>query len=241
MADNYLEQRMEDLRTGRLKQQSGRLKMAPGTTGKGYIRFPFPQRRVLIIGSLGVIEKEIARSYLRAGCRVAIFDNSTEPGESMAKEEGVRFFNVDWQNESALQNAFEKLLKAWLDVDVVINSVFDICNKQLDALLGLLKLWNAHRKRFAIPNEYGGRIINVWLNKTLIEVQDDVQNEAQTRWKRIMMDQMEAVAEFNPSVNLLCLCGENSDALALQTARTCLFLSLPGNECINATRILLTK
>lgn len=241
MADNYLEQRMEDLRAGRLKQQSGQIQRAGSSPKRGYIQFPFPPRRVLIVGRPDVIGVEIVRSYLRAGCRVAVFDNSSEPGERMAKEEGIRFSKVDICDEETLQNAFEKLLKAWLDVDVVINCVVERGPERFEAFLALLCIWNLHRKQFPIPTDYGGRIINVVPDKTLSQLHAKTNYGAQTIEAGILMEQRGAVTEFHAAANFLSICGENSDNLAIQTARTCLFLSLPGNECISAETIRLTK
>ena len=77
MADNYLERRMEELRSGRLA-----IKAIPGIKPKA--------RRILVAGGCHGIAREKALEYRKSGCRVAVFDSDEFAGKQMAHDHGIR-------------------------------------------------------------------------------------------------------------------------------------------------------
>lgn len=174
MADNYLERRMEDLRSGRLRNVAA---PAASPARKGEIRISFPARRVLVTGGAGGIGLAVTRAYLKAGCKVAVMDTDREAGERLAHDEGVRFYNTDISDRDALENALDNLLTAWKDIDIVVSNAgislfqplvesdpqtFDhIIATNLRPTYIIARVWARHRRRYPLPNSFCGRMITI--------------------------------------------------------------------------------
>ncbi len=147
MADNYLEQRMEDLRTGRLRSSLSAASRPSAV-----------KRRVLVAAGTTPLGMDIARRYLRRGFRVAIFGFDAEAGREMAYREGVRFHHLpSGEDREATEAAFANLLKAWRDVDIVI--IPHVAEHQERMAETLAAMWDAHRRRYPIPTDFGGEFI----------------------------------------------------------------------------------
>lgn len=108
MADNYLERRMEELRSGRLAVRNRRPGIKPGSS------------RILIAGGIHAPACEMALQHRREGHRVAIFDENKALGKRMAYENGVRFHHVSLQDKEALGKETEALLRAWRGIDMIV-------------------------------------------------------------------------------------------------------------------------
>ena len=196
MADNYLERRMEDMRNGRLQNYKTSNRPGSAPMKKGYLHIPFPPRRVLVTGGAHGIGLAIARAFLKADCKVAVFDRDMEAGEKLANEEGVRFYQVDVSDSKALQSAFDNLIKAWLDIDIIISnagvgdfkpltecSIEDfkrVLDINLTPAFILAKLWATHRSTLPLPNPFGGRMVIVSSTRHL---QSEISTEAYTASK----------------------------------------------------------
>lgn len=124
MADNYLEIRMEELRSGKLAVS----KAIPGIRPKA--------PRVLVVGGCHGIAREKALEFRRQGCRVAVFDPDAQVGRKMAYEHGIRFHRVDISDGATLRNEIESLLKVWHGLDVVSGT-----HKQCDVMETSVKNW----------------------------------------------------------------------------------------------------
>lgn len=276
MADNYLEQRMEDLRSGKL-----RASLSPASTAstsnprrKGYLQVPFPPRRVLVTGGANGIGLAITRSFLNVGCKVAIFDCDKSQGEALARNEGVRFYEVDLTDAEKVESAFLNLLQSWRDVDIIVNnagvstfsplaesslSYFDkVIDTNLRPIFILANLWAKHKKKYPIPSEYGGRMINISSSR---HIQSETGTEAYSASKggiaALTHALMMSLSEFGITVN--CISPgwihtgdpeELTEADHLQhpsrrvgrpedIARACIFLSLPGNDFINGADLVI--
>lgn len=218
MADNYLENKMDDLRSGRLGRKMASTKShAPMA---GYLRIPFPSRRVLVTGGANGIGLAITRSFLRANCKVAVFDVDKEAGEKLAYSEGVRFSHVDISDADKLESAFLGLLKAWRDVDIIVNnagismfktltegdiSYFDrVIDTNARPIYLLARLWALHRKQYPIASEYGGRMINISSTR---HIQSETGTEGYSASKgaiaSLTHSLMMSLAEFNITVNCI--------------------------------------
>ncbi len=270
MADNYLEQKMEDMRSGKLRSSSPTPSGAPR---KGILQIPFPPRRVLVTGGANGIGLAIARAYLNAGCKVAVFDIDKERGQQLAQNEGVRFYHVDLSDAKKIEESFLNLLHAWRDVDIIVNDAgissfyplaegtlddFDrIINTNMRPIYILARLWAIHKKKFPIPSDYGGRMINISSTR---HIQSETGTEGYSASKGAIASLthalMMSLSEFGITVN--CISpgwihtgnpSELTEADHLQhpsrrvgtpedIARTCIFLSLPGNDFINGADIV---
>ncbi len=271
MADNYLEQKMEDMRSGKLRSSSS--PTPSGAPRKGVLQIPFPPRRVLVTGGANGIGLAIARAYLNAGCKVAVFDIDKERGQQLAQNEGVRFYHVDLSDAKKIEESFLNLLHAWRDVDIIVNDAgissfyplaegtlddFDrIINTNMRPIYILARLWAIHKKKFPIPSDYGGRMINISSTR---HIQSETGTEGYSASKGAIASLthalMMSLSEFGITVN--CISpgwihtgnpSELTEADHLQhpsrrvgspedIARTCIFLSLPGNDFINGADIV---
>ena len=115
MADNYLEKRMEELRSGKLAIK----KTIPGIKPKA--------RRVVVVEGCHGVAREKALEFRKRGCRVAVFDSDEVAGKQMAHDHGIRFHRVDIEDENAISKEMLSLLSAWRGVDTIAGRE-GICN-----------------------------------------------------------------------------------------------------------------
>lgn len=133
MADNYLERRMEELRSGKLAVK----KAIPGIRKKA--------RRIVVAGGCHGKALDKALQYRREGHRVAIFDKDEQTGKRLAHDHGIRFHHVDIEDESAMKKEMQSLLSAWRDVDTVVGT------NDLTETLGIIaRKW---KENFPIPDK----------------------------------------------------------------------------------------
>ena len=85
----------------------------------------------------------IATVFLDAGCKVAVFDVDSGQGSKMAREKGVRFYEIDVNDTTAVEKAFADLLKAWRDVDIIINM-----EAGEDYRVAIARMWSEHKTRY---------------------------------------------------------------------------------------------
>lgn len=232
MADNYLEQRMDDLRSGRLRNSMGGKggagsRSCPNGAGggaaahrSGVLSVAFPSRRVIVTGGANGIGLAISRAYLKAGCKVAVFDIDKEAGERMAREEGVRFYHLDLADAGAIEKAFSNLLQAWRDVDIIVNNagvaqfspLTEETTEHFDRVVAinmrppfiLARLWALHRRKYPLPIGSGGRMINISSTRHL---QSEAATEAYSASKggiaSLTHSLMMSLSEFGITVNCI--------------------------------------
>lgn len=270
MADNYLEQRMEDFRSGKLS--STNRQMAVNSLRKNGLNIQFPPRKVLVTGGANGIGLAIVRAFLKAGCKVAVIDKDEESGERLAHNEGVRYYNVDLSEREALENALSNLFSAWKDLDIVVSNagistfqplvesdpdMFDkIINTNLRPTYIIARAWARHRKKFPIPNDFGGRLITISSTRHL---QSEKGTEGYSASKGAIASLthalMMSLAEFGITVNCISPGWIHTGDPEVLTeadhkqhpsgrvgkpediARLCVFLSLPDNNFINGADI----
>ena len=115
MADNYLEKKMEELRSGKLAIK----KAIPGIKPKA--------RRVVVAEGCHGIAREKALEFRKMGYRVAVLDSDEVSGRQMAHDHGIRFHRVDIEDENAVSHEMHSLLSAWRGIDTIAGSEY-ICN-----------------------------------------------------------------------------------------------------------------
>lgn len=133
MADNYLEKKMEELRSGRLAIK----KAIPGIKPKG--------KRILIAGGCQGAAYEKALEFRRQGHRVAVFDTDEVSGKRIAHDHGVRFHRVDIEDEYAVSNEMLSLLSAWRGIDVVVGT-----NETNEKIGEIIRIW---KENLPIPDK----------------------------------------------------------------------------------------
>ena len=121
MADNYLENKMEEYRSG--KTRSYRPKLTPSGAKAGTLNVKFPARRVYVTGGASGIGREIVRQFRDAGCKVAFCDIDRVSGAATAQATGAQFHPVDVADAQALETSLKRVIDAWGDIDVLVNNV----------------------------------------------------------------------------------------------------------------------
>lgn len=121
MADNYLERKMEEYRSGKSQQRV--VKRTPSGAKPGTINVKFPSRRVFVTGGAKGIGRAIVEAFRNADCRVAFCDNDSKAGTATAQATGAQFYPVDVTDANALDACVERVIKAWGDIDVIVNNV----------------------------------------------------------------------------------------------------------------------
>ena len=112
MADNYLERRMEELRSGQLSVKSRIPGIKPGS------------KRVVVAGGTAGKARDEVLSYRKQGCRVAVFDSDEDAGRKMAYEHGVRFHHVNLEDIDSVSREMDSLLRSWRNVDVIVGDEY---------------------------------------------------------------------------------------------------------------------
>lgn len=218
MADNFIEQRMEDLRNGKLSASNR--SQASTSRRKGFLQIAFPQRRVLVTGGANGIGLAVTKAFVKAGCKVAVVDVDREAGEKLAHDEGIRFYNVDVADSHALEKALADLLAAWKDLDIVVSNagisrfqpltegdaeMFDrVIDTNLRPSYIIARTWAAHRLKFPIPNSFGGRFITISSSR---HIQSEAGTEAYSASKgglaSLSHSLMMSLADFGITVNCI--------------------------------------
>lgn len=218
MADNFLEQRMEDLRNG--KRSSSNRTPALSSRRKGFLQVAFPQRRVLVTGGANGIGLAVVRAFVKAGCKVAIIDVDRAAGEKLAYNEGIRFYNIDVADAPALEKALGDLLSAWKDLDIIVSNAgishfepltesdmenFDrVIDTNLRPSYLIARAWARHRLKFPIPNSFGGRFITISSTR---HIQSETGTEAYSASKggiaSLTHSLMMSLSEFGITVNCI--------------------------------------
>lgn len=121
MADNYLERKMEEYRSG--ISQHRVVKRTPSGAKPGTINIKFPSRRVFVTGGAKGIGRAIVGAFRNADCRVAFCDNDTKAGAATAQATGAKYYTIDVTDANALDACVERIIKAWGDIDVIVNNV----------------------------------------------------------------------------------------------------------------------
>ncbi|MDE5876199.1 MAG: hypothetical protein K2H47_01635 [Muribaculaceae bacterium] len=251
MADNYLERKMEDLRSGRLGTNTGKLKTSramhssqAATGNRRILNFNFTSRRILIIGGCSGVEKSITQAFVRAGCRVAVFDTDLEESDNMAKNGSIRFYPIAAEALSAVEAAWQNLITAWHDVDTVIVTA----QIPYTLTLALAQWWASRRSTHPAVSLHNSIIIILYPTKKYLDQDNLIPKNDTSSQSTSIAEQEEAntvVCERNIDTILYSLYSVlhhhkiNVKALGYinnieQTVQNCLFLAVPdmGNNRI---------
>ncbi len=112
---------MEEYRSGKSQQRV--VKRTPSGAKPGTINVKFPSRRVFVTGGAKGIGRAIVEAFRNADCRVAFCDNDSKAGTVTAQATGAQFYPIDVTDANALDACVERVIKAWGDIDVIVNNV----------------------------------------------------------------------------------------------------------------------
>ena len=172
MADNYLEKKYEEYRSG---------KNAGTATGYGKKKANtlHKTRRVFITEGTGDLGRVIVKAFRRAGHRVAFGGTDEEAGKLLAEKTGTTFCHANINDKVSLANCLQHMLEDWDDLDILVNNTSDskvtpiietgIEDFEQNLSANLLstfvtsRLLALHRRSQSEANPYG-RIINLSAN-----------------------------------------------------------------------------
>ena len=138
-------------------------------------------------------------------------------GKEIAQATVARFIQCVTADAAGLEIAIDGLVKAWRDVDIIVNVAFDRMQELLAAV-------GRHRERLPYPNDYGGRLINV------------VPSSATAK---LCYDTVKIVRKYGFTVNIIAV--KDAVTAAQAVARSCVFLSAPGSESIDGSEIVVDR
>ncbi|MCM1137345.1 MAG: SDR family oxidoreductase [Duncaniella sp.] len=122
MADNYLERKMEDYRSGKLAlKANSRHRGSTLIPATGYDVELIGAQRVLVVGDCKAgVGLEMLKMYRSYGCKVAFCDTDSKQGAIVGQKHGCRFYPVDVAQPGNLDRVKSDLNKQWGGLDVTI-------------------------------------------------------------------------------------------------------------------------
>lgn len=116
MADNYLEKKMEDIRTGRTSKQSLSHRQTIGISYSNYTGLS-----VMIIGGASRLGVQLAKDFRAKGASVDILDSDWNQGQLAAQESGARFYPTDISDPKDIELKRRKIIDARGKIDISIS------------------------------------------------------------------------------------------------------------------------
>lgn len=105
MADNYLENRMEEYRSGRLaaRSRSTSAMRAPRRADALTLHYS-PMPVVILADSLTSVVAETVCAFTAVGCRVAFTASDAKEGNAVAQRAGARYYPASFSPEAILSD-----------------------------------------------------------------------------------------------------------------------------------------
>lgn len=129
MADNFLERRMEDMRSGRLRE-SLRAKAAGTTARPGAssgnarrLSISFPDLTLLLVADSKEALETGVDTFRSAGLRTAFGSNDIKRGNALAQKSGARFYVYDEEcGESEIVRITDDMRAHWGNADFIVKA-----------------------------------------------------------------------------------------------------------------------
>lgn len=131
MADNYLERRMEDYRSGKLS--SMRMTSA-------IVKRPSMTLRTYVIGGDTELGVKYIKKFRASNWRVAFNDADLKSGRQLAQATGAQHHPVSADNAEAMLGSLKKVIELWGAVDLVVNCVNADLHPKLDEAMTSLQV-----------------------------------------------------------------------------------------------------
>lgn len=250
MADNYIENKMEEHRRGgALRAYRPRLTPKGGKAGE--LRVKFPPRRVLVTCGSSGIGKAVISGYCQSGCKVAFFSEDSDESMAFAQECGARYIGMSSYMPDELTSRMDALVKAWGDIDIIVH----ICNpdqesRRVFCRANISTVVAGYMATLRQRN--GNRSFGRWID--VIRLDD---SGMPYKNDRLVDNMCRSISEYCFTVNTViyrgisAVDGEDIDSVASHgenkrsprwyddTARCCMFLSLPDNDCIDGMELVI--
>jgi len=87
--------------------------------------FDLKNQVVIVTGGMGKLGTEYTKALAMANSRVAIFDLTDEPNETLAefeKKYPIKFFKVDITKEEEVVRAVQEVIKVWDTPTILVNN-----------------------------------------------------------------------------------------------------------------------
>lgn len=153
MADNYLENRMEELRSGKLTSPVNKHTHTPAINK---IQFNFPPKRILILEGLSEEGLSIGESYRISGSRVAYISSSPAASETpfykKASDKGYIVCIAD--SAEKFERELNDVLSQWRGIDLIINFNSSLADRSQSIIADYL----SNRPS---PSSYVSRVISI--------------------------------------------------------------------------------
>lgn len=155
MADNYLERKMEEHRSGG-GSFSYRKRLTPTGRLSGNLVLKFPPRRVFVTDGASSLGEVIVRAFREAGCRVAFCDVDPGRGTAVAQRSGARFYPF------GVVDAMADVVRLWGGIDVLVNlnpasaadaTVF-LLDQSVDALTEYCRIIDIYPAESKVQGDY---------------------------------------------------------------------------------------
>lgn len=151
MADNYLERKMEELRTGR----TGARPTRQYAVKHNMLSFPLKTLRVLIVCDNRKFLLQYADEFRRHDGRVAIFNRRAESDTDLGCGCGCRYYDISDNN---IEGRFRELTKVWHDIDVVV--ILDVVPKMQRCIVN-------HLESVPYPNDWGMPVLEIGADRII--------------------------------------------------------------------------
>ena len=125
MADNYLERKMEDLRSGKTQKPGSRRTSAAVSAASrhpGDYTLSYPELRVFVCGdATSPLGRAIVAALREVGLKVAFSGTDKQAGEEMARSLGAQFHPLaDPTDNDRLALTAAYTLRHWRSIDAVV-------------------------------------------------------------------------------------------------------------------------
>lgn len=266
MADNYLERRMEDMRSGRLSASSSSSK----STGKPLGRLA--GKHAVVTGGARGIGRQIAFRLRQAGATVDILDIDDIGGNESARSAGCKFRHVDISDPETYRDVLGEIIRERGSLDILVNNAAIVDFVPLEEntperfmqslsvnLLPILvgaKVMHADRMSRPTAERRGGRIINICSTRAVMsEAGTENYSASKGGIRSLTHALMMSMADAGVTVNSISPGWIETDPHAVHSeedrtqhpsgrvgvpddiARLCIFLCENGNDFINGEDI----
>lgn len=125
MADNYLERRMEDYRSGKLSS----VRMSSVS-----VKRPSMSLRVFVLGGDTELGIRNVNNFRKSNWKVAFTNPDLKSGRFLAQSTGAQHHPIALNNAELLLNSLKKVIELWGAIDLVVNCCDNLSPELVQAI-----------------------------------------------------------------------------------------------------------